>query len=64
VEFEHFLIDDSDHLDGDFDMARPAVGIGVDHFGFFVHRRPQRHRADIGERVEDHLRRRINDDFS
>jgi hypothetical protein len=64
MEFEQFMIGWPDYFDGDFDMVRAPVGIGVDDFRLFVYRRPQRHRADISQRLQNHLRRRVDDNLS
>ena len=64
VVFEHFGVDDADDPDGDLHMMGAAVGIAVDDLGPFVYRRPGRRRADIGQRLQNHLRRRIDDNLS
>jgi hypothetical protein len=44
--------------------VRATVGIVVDDFGPFVYRGPRWHRADIGQRLQDHLWRRVDDNLS
>ena len=40
VIFDQFGVDQARHFDGDLDVMRAAIGMGIDNFGAFVHRRP------------------------
>ncbi|EUA07600.1 hypothetical protein I546_5255 [Mycobacterium kansasii 732] len=62
--FEQLGVHDAGHFDGDLHVVRSTVGMGVDDLDPLVHRRPRRHRVHVGQRLHDHLRGRINDDFA
>src|ERR1700759_4031958 len=64
VVFEHLSVDDAGHPDGDLHMVWAAVGVAVDDLGPFVHRGPGRRRADICQRLQNRLRRRVVDNLS
>ncbi|EUA30269.1 hypothetical protein I553_4526 [Mycobacterium xenopi 4042] len=61
--FENLVVHQPEDLDGGPHMVRTAVIVAVEYFNPFVHRRPRRQRADIGERLHNHVRRRVDNDF-
>ncbi len=63
VVLEHLLVGDAHDLQRRLHVARPAVGVPVDHLGAFVQRRPRRHLIDVGERVQNRFGRGLEDDF-
>src|SRR5262245_47852578 len=64
VVLEVLLVGDAHELERRPDVAWLAVGVPVDNLGVFVHRRPRRHRVDVGERVQNRFGRRVENDFS
>jgi len=48
----------------DSDDAFMFYALAVEHLGVLVHRRPCRHPFDVRERIQDRLRRCLEDHFS
>ena len=64
VILQHFVVDQAEDFDGDLHVVRTPVVIAVHDLGAPVHRRPRRHGLDIGECLEDGLRRGVDHDLS
>jgi hypothetical protein len=63
VILQDFCIDEPSGSYRHIHVMGSAVGVGVDHFGAPVYRRPRRHGFDIGDRIHDRRQRGIDDDF-
>jgi hypothetical protein len=63
VVFEQFRVVDAGDRDGDFHVVRSPVGMFVDDLSPLVHRRPRRHGVNVGERLHDHFRGRVDHNF-
>ena len=53
-----------DHSDRDLHVVRAAVGIGIDDFGLSCAPKTRTAPSHVGERLQDRLRRRIDDDLA
>ena len=63
VVLQHLVVDQPQDLHGHLDVVRAAVGVPVHDVGVLVHRRPRRHGLDVSQRVEDVLRRGVDQDL-
>ena len=64
VVFQDLFVGDAHDLQRRPDVMRPSVGVTIEHLGRLVQCRPRRHCVDVGEHVEDRLRRGVDDDLA
>ena len=64
TEFEDFLVEPAEHPDRDAHVVRTAVVVPVKDLGPPVCRRVRRQGLDVGQRIHDGFRRRLDHDFA